>query len=164
MPQINYYRLWCKTCNEYTLHLRDWEKPKHTCRECKSVFIETPLTEIPEQKIKEQRERWSKANGAQAKSVMLKSLILGGRVATANIFGEVGSDFKVHECDAGLEDIKRANREARIRESVVQDEIRRQRREEAKRYAHLGRNDTCICGSGKKYKKCCLTRIQSYNL
>ncbi|HEY8890167.1 MAG TPA: SEC-C metal-binding domain-containing protein [Clostridium sp.] len=23
----------------------------------------------------------------------------------------------------------------------------------------MGRNDTCICGSGKKYKKCCGSKV-----
>jgi phosphotransferase system glucose/maltose/N-acetylglucosamine-specific IIC component len=27
--------------------------------------------------------------------------------------------------------------------------------------AHTGRNDTCPCGSGKKYKKCCESKQQS---
>ena len=27
--------------------------------------------------------------------------------------------------------------------------------------AQLGRNDPCPCGSGKKYKKCCLARDQA---
>ena len=24
----------------------------------------------------------------------------------------------------------------------------------------IGRNDPCICGSGKKYKKCCMNKVQ----
>ncbi len=27
-----------------------------------------------------------------------------------------------------------------------------------KNQSSLGRNDPCYCGSGKKYKKCCMTR------
>ena len=26
-------------------------------------------------------------------------------------------------------------------------------------YKHVGRNDPCPCGSGKKFKKCCLQRV-----
>jgi uncharacterized protein len=26
-------------------------------------------------------------------------------------------------------------------------------------YKHVGRNDPCPCGSGKKFKKCCLPRV-----
>lgn len=29
-------------------------------------------------------------------------------------------------------------------------------------YNHLGRNDRCPCGSGKKYKKCCINTPQEY--
>lgn len=28
------------------------------------------------------------------------------------------------------------------------------------RYLKLRRNDKCPCGSGKKYKKCCLEKVQ----
>ncbi len=28
-------------------------------------------------------------------------------------------------------------------------------------YRHVGRNDPCPCGSGKKFKKCCLERVQA---
>ena len=28
------------------------------------------------------------------------------------------------------------------------------------RQKKIGRNDKCICGSGKKYKKCCLNKTQ----
>lgn len=164
MPHIDYYRLWCKTCNEYTLHLRDWNNPKHTCKECKSVFIETPLFEIPEQKRIEQNERWKKANSTAAKDVYLKTLLFGGALAATNMFGEVGSDFEIHECDAGVMDVQRMEREERIKQSIERDNIRKQQRTEAARYTKLGRNDICICGSGKKYKKCCMSKIQSYKI
>ena len=26
-------------------------------------------------------------------------------------------------------------------------------------YKHIGRNDLCPCGSGKKFKKCCLVKL-----
>jgi len=28
-------------------------------------------------------------------------------------------------------------------------------------YKHVGRNDPCPCGSGKKFKKCCLPRVST---
>ena len=28
----------------------------------------------------------------------------------------------------------------------------------------IGRNDPCVCGSGKKYKKCCLAREEGVEL
>jgi len=30
--------------------------------------------------------------------------------------------------------------------------------------AKIGRNDPCACGSGKKYKKCCMARDQAATL
>ena len=31
------------------------------------------------------------------------------------------------------------------------------------RHAHVGRNDPCPCGSGKKFKKCCLKKGSATN-
>ncbi len=36
-------------------------------------------------------------------------------------------------------------------------------RSEANRSKKVGRNDPCPCGSGKKYKKCCLGKNQSHS-
>lgn len=42
---------------------------------------------------------------------------------------------------------------------IVAETLRRKRIEKAKKAdGKIGRNDTCPCGSGKKYKKCCLGR------
>ncbi|MEF3168618.1 MAG: SEC-C domain-containing protein [Deltaproteobacteria bacterium] len=30
-----------------------------------------------------------------------------------------------------------------------------------RKYPKVGRNDPCPCGSGKKYKKCCLARDEA---
>jgi len=29
-----------------------------------------------------------------------------------------------------------------------------------RRYRRIGRNDLCPCGSGKKFKKCCIERLK----
>jgi hypothetical protein len=33
--------------------------------------------------------------------------------------------------------------------------------QELAKHANLGRNDPCHCGSGKKYKKCCMSKDES---
>ena len=30
------------------------------------------------------------------------------------------------------------------------------------RRIHIGRNDPCPCDSGKKFKKCCINKVQKY--
>ena len=45
-------------------------------------------------------------------------------------------------------------------DGVLSDEERREligrwREEVTRHHEKIGRNDPCICGSGKKYKKCC---------
>ena len=30
-----------------------------------------------------------------------------------------------------------------------------------RRIVNVGRNDQCFCGSGKKYKKCCMNKVES---
>ena len=44
-----------------------------------------------------------------------------------------------------------------VRLKTIAERLRRRRLEKAKSVAReLGRNDPCPCGSGKKYKRCCL--------
>ena len=42
-------------------------------------------------------------------------------------------------------------------EEFIQDEIK----EHVVDYSKIGRNDPCPCGSGKKFKKCCLNNVES---
>ena len=30
-----------------------------------------------------------------------------------------------------------------------------------RRIINVGRNEQCFCGSGKKYKKCCMSKVES---
>lgn len=48
----------------------------------------------------------------------------------------------------------------------IEDNIRQQldlemtTMNELSRIRNTGRNDTCICGSGNKYKKCCMSFVE----
>lgn len=44
---------------------------------------------------------------------------------------------------------------ARIDERIAKDEVAKRRKEVAERFKGVGRNDPCVCDSGKKFKKCC---------
>jgi uncharacterized protein YecA (UPF0149 family) len=68
--------------------------------------------------------------------------------------------------DSGARTCLRENQDGLIRYADAGDkqEIERVKRLNAEAYeadppalseAHIGRNDPCPCGSGKKYKKCC---------
>jgi len=37
-------------------------------------------------------------------------------------------------------------------------------RKPIKRIIKIGRNDPCGCGSGKKFKRCCINRVKMYGV
>lgn len=160
MPTINYHRTWCKTCNDWTLHHSGFGSDTSSCKVCKTEWTEITLGEIPKEKIIEQRERY---NEGKKKS----GGVLGSYFAAA--FGDSGgldmrppgSDVKITEEDAGQKAINDA-REKRIHEQWKRDkQAREELKEEYTFYSSLGRNDICLCGSGKKYKKCCLKKFEN---
>lgn len=61
----------------------------------------------------------------------------------------------VHWQHVGLEGLSHAEI-ARLKESS--DELRKQRVLKVRKQGKIGRNEQCPCGSGRKYKKCCITR------
>ena len=58
------------------------------------------------------------------------------------------------ELESEKQEKARAQEEAMAQQSMQEEEAKM--REEAKAFAnmHIGRNDRCPCGSGKKYKNC----------
>jgi len=73
-----------------------------------------------------------------------------GFYATMGSIPSVERDLEIIESDGGYKAIEE-NRNKVLEEARV-------KREKAVAYKNLGRNDVCLCGSGKKYKKCCLTK------
>ena len=59
--------------------------------------------------------------------------------------------------------MKRMIKEQKTRYNSEEEFIWMFRRYEAwsKGFGNLGRNDFCACGSGKKYKKCCMKNTES---
>jgi len=164
MPTIELKRIWCKTCQEFELHKQqypNWED--WFCKKCETAYTSIKLKEIPKEKILEQRKRYSEYKNKQAEK-LIAGMISGnyGNTYSENLFSEVGSNIRVQESDAG----QRKLDERRAKKEEEKSEERRIRREEKKveiaKYKRLGRNDKCICGSGLKYKNCCLLRIRSY--
>jgi hypothetical protein len=62
------------------------------------------------------------------------------------------SESALHELglDDDGSDIDLLRPQAIWRRPIVQEPVRN-------RLRHVGRNDRCLCGSGRKFKKCCLT-------
>lgn len=157
MPTRTLYRTWCTTCQDWELFEFDWfhreiGDNEKTCGECKSpVDKSVKLGDIPKEKIAEQRLRYKNYRKQQLHKTM-------------NIFTMMGMDSNgmfrdfpetdIIENDAGQEAIDAERRR-------LEQEEKQRRKDEIASYHGLGRNESCRCGSGKKYKKCCLSRIQS---
>ncbi len=62
--------------------------------------------------------------------------------------------FTVREDDAGQEAIYAAEKAAREAKRLEEIEFK-------ERYRGAQRNDKCRCGSGDKYKKCCLPKVNA---
>ena len=158
MPTRTLYRTWCTTCQDWELFEFDWfhreiGDNEKTCKECGNPADKSvKLGDIPKEKIAEQRLRYKNYRKQQFHKTM-------------NIFTMMGmnpngmfNDFPqtdIIENDAGQEAIDAERRR-------LEQEEKQRRKDEVAKYHGLGRNDNCRCGSGKKYKKCCLHKIESY--
>lgn len=155
MPTITYYRIWCKSCKDFKLH--NSHNDNYICKDCSNTYSSVLLSEIPNEKLEEQRKRYSKR-----KSEKLFSFL--DDVYTSNplesLFDE-RFDTEIIESDAGqkkIDDHKRKEIKGK-KEKLIKE--REESEKEYEKYKYLNRNDICICGSGKKYKKCCLNRIKN---
>lgn len=152
------YRLWCSNCQDYKIHERTNvnEKTVYTC-ECGCELSDVSLKDIPQEKVLEQRERFKRKRKCDFSKTLTNYLL----PKYDNFFSEVTINTEVIESDAGLIAIEKAEREK-------QEQLRTNAVERILKYKGLQRNDICICGSDKKYKKCCLIENEKlmyiYNL
>ncbi len=140
----SFRRLWCVSCQEWELFDREIspENSLH-CSECKTPLDENVvLGDIPKEKILEQRKRYAESKRREFYSMMNMFQTLG----QSSGCGEIGSR-EIIEHDAG----QKAIDEERIR---LEREEREALRAEQAKYIHVGRNEKCPCGSGKKFKHC----------
>ncbi|HID07173.1 MAG TPA: preprotein translocase subunit SecA, partial [Armatimonadetes bacterium] len=61
--------------------------------------------------------------------------------------------------EAGISDAQRAESEAAIASAEERTQVKK-----PVRVKKIGRNDPCPCGSGKKYKKCCMLKDQQRSM
>ncbi len=156
MPTTYLYRLWCKECKDWTLHSKAWKENIPKCKDCDTEFSPIKLKEVPKDKLIEQRGRY-KEN--QKKD--FSSMLMGGIMSNPldEFFSEDFPDPIIIESDAGQKTLDKIKVQ---KEKVKMAKERTKRAEEyaeALKYKNLGRNDICLCGSEKKYKKCCLPKI-----
>lgn len=167
------YRNWCKTCNDFTLHERIFEdevnhpryKPSlvfenHSADVCDCGTSFTPyyLSDCDEEKVLTQRERYKKAKSYKAAERLgnIGALYMSQPNFFSSVIPKKGlDDITVHETDAGLKEIIAKEKEERIRIKGIM-------LEELSRFSKVNRNDECLCGSGLKYKKCCLQKHLSW--
>lgn len=102
----------------------------------------TPLDEIPIEKVEEQRRRYK-----DKKMVGVMNAI--GFASHGFQFGGGSSNDNIVEDDAGQFLLDQAAKEERER-------IRDARKTHEEKFRHVGRNEPCLCGSGLKFKKCCI--------
>jgi hypothetical protein len=165
-----YLRTFCKTCDDFVFHeeifydqagdkrhlfkgiidaesesfFEDIKKPIYVCNTCNTVFTPYNLRYIDKEKIEAQRQRFK----AQRRSNFHKTMNLFSMIGFTNSFPDL-KEGKYFEADAGLE------REEELRRQIVK-ERKEMQQAELQKFKDVGRNDKCLCGSGKKYKKCCL--------
>ena len=149
MPTIIYQRWWCHKCQDYTLFHHN------ECNICESEMEDYILSEVPEDKILEQRDRYK----AYKKKKFEDMLSLYGM--NRNILEELLYDSPISEIietDAGQNRIDEEKRKKR--ERIIQEQ--KEKAEEYNLfYKKANRNDPCPCGSGNKYKHCCLPKFHN---
>jgi hypothetical protein len=157
------YRYWCNTCKDFTLQRphHPEEEPHCTCTICNSLNISYKLSDVPEEKIKEQRARYS----AMKKNNFIELTNAYLSVASnpfVGLFNEVHDPFpKIIEDDAGQKVIDEKLKKLKDEEWERIKEAKMALRQEYLSYKTLGRNDKCKCGSGNKYKQCCLNKFST---
>lgn len=152
MPIIYKYRVWCKTCNDFTLH-HEPELLKHNkkCITCKTDYTPMLISEIPKEKVIEQRKRYTEQKARRIRS-LYTDFIMGYGAKT--LFSE-NPQIEIIESDCGQKAIDEA--EANERELKYQQK-QALKLEIKQKFKGLGRNDKCACGSNIKYKNCCLDK------
>ncbi len=159
MPTQTFHRTWCKTCNEFTLHYHPFvlnNESELTCRDCKTVFTDVTLAQIPRDKAKAQRIRYKESKSKRINSLM-STYLTGGRNRDI-MFSEKWPDAEIIENPAGQDKIDEYKAFKHAEQMAIQQEERRKIMIERELFINVGRNDTCpVCeknGLKIKFKKC----------
>lgn len=155
MEQRVYKRIWCKSCNDFTIHeLNTGEKLQ--CNYCGTEYTNIYLKEIPKDKLELQRERY-KFQQRRKYTDLYTGFLTNG---LNELFEEPGKPV-ILESDAGQEDIDTRIRQERAKRMAEYREKQEKKKQLQEKFKNTHRNDKCLCGSGLKYKYCCLKEIRS---
>lgn len=155
MTTIYKHRFWCPVCGDWELFTSTEEGGEKLCENCGST-METgmKLGLIPEDKILEQRERYKEDQRVEFRKILdsIQNPIPDSDHIVNPYGNEPTVEVKIIEHDAG---------QKRVDEQIQKDRIAKREADskEVDVYRKAGRNEKCLCGSGLKYKKCCLNRI-----
>lgn len=149
MPKKTYYRTWCNSCKEFTLHHKPFQQ-KIQCKDCGDDSESYNSKDIPDDKYLAQIERWKVYNGNKF------GRIYGAFLNPSDSLFNSSHSVEIVEDDLGYE--KRRNES-----QAKKNEERKAKKEEQEKlkalYKGLTRNDKCGCGSGLKFKNCCQPKI-----
>ena len=140
------HRTYCKSCRDFTIHSREFLKEDLVCERCNTVESGYKISEVDPNLIKIQRERYKESR--RRKIGGLYGAFLGGAGLQAML--ELDK-IQIVESDVGQKQIDEQNKQTRLEKIRKHQEIKD---EFNQKYSKLGRNETCSCGSGKKFKKC----------
>jgi uncharacterized protein YchJ len=158
-PRKTYYRFWCSKCQDFTLQEFDSDC---TCSICGTITKSYKISEVPEEKIMEQRQRYN-----DYKKLKYKKMLGSFLNPTMSIFEEMALEDAglynpyepvIVETDAGQKSIDDRDVEESRKIAKQHEAERNALKEEFLKFKNLGRNDVCACGSGKKYKQCCISK------
>lgn len=153
---IDKHRAWCQTCADYVLYtINPRETKEVVCDICTKEHIITPLEQIPRMKILEQRERYKEAKRRHMEEIL--KLPYRGMLMEMSMFSPWPTPkVNITESDAGQKALDEKAKRDRQKALIEWEEKQNRRKEMQKKFKDVQRNDKCLCGSGKKFKKCCI--------
>lgn len=169
------YRIYCTNCKRYELHFKQFTKDltdsspdaqtQFQCFKCGHITAENADdVKIPYNTVYTQRKRWYIAHNL-SKLTYIGNLskwlhrLLASNLMSDNAIGRGLSEADIEEIvesDAGAIDLH--NQWAQAHNNIIE-----KYKAKVVGWHMQERNEPCQCGSGLKFKKCCLNRIQQLN-
>lgn len=144
------HRTYCKSCDNFTIHTSDY-----ICETCRTEYTPYRPSEVSEDKILQQRKRYKDRKAENFMGLYGKFILGVGLEAIMNLDS---IKQEIIECDAGQVEIDKRVKEYKQLEKEEREKVLE---DFNTNYKHLNRNDKCSCGSGKKYKQCCLLKFRN---
>ena len=169
------YRIYCTNCKRYELHFKQFTKdltdssPEAQIQfqsfECGHITAENADdVKIPYKLVYEQRKRWYIARKLGKLTHICKLSKYLQRLLTSDLMSDnaIGRGLReadieeIVESDAGAIDLH--NQWAQAHNDIIE-----KYKAKVVGWHMQERNEPCQCGSGLKFKKCCLNRIEQLN-